>query len=88
MLILAVEENEQRREQAEQEYQKQVEEVRERNKERQEALQFTELWYTFVDPYATDVDDRGSDDAHKAVGVLVIKDGKRESHCYFHSVCF
>ncbi|CAF3444546.1 unnamed protein product [Rotaria socialis] len=32
-----------------------------------------EVWYTFVDPYATEVDARGSDDFFRCVGVLNIK---------------
>jgi hypothetical protein len=39
---------------------------------------FTEIWYTFVDPKATAVDERGSEDAHKAVGILILKNSKRE----------
>ena len=38
---------------------------------------FTEVWYTFVDPYATEVDERGSDDAFRSVGILIFKNGKR-----------
>lgn len=37
-----------------------VEEIRERNRLREHEATFTEIWYTFVDPYATDVDERGS----------------------------
>jgi len=55
-----------------------VQEVKERNKKRQEEATFTEVWYTFVDPYATEVDERGSDDPFRSVGVLVIKNGKKE----------
>ncbi|CAF0785050.1 unnamed protein product, partial [Didymodactylos carnosus] len=54
-----------------------IAEIRERNRLREEEATFTEIWYTFVDPYATDVDERGTDDAHKAVGILTIKNGKR-----------
>lgn len=54
-----------------------IDEIRERNRQREHEATFTEIWYTFVDPYATDVDERGTDDAHKAVGILVIKNGKR-----------
>ena len=70
-----------------------IEEIRERNRQREHEATFTEIWYTFVDPYATDVDERGtgrskifpssqshflySDDAHKAVGILTVKNGKR-----------
>lgn len=72
-----------------------IDEIRERNRQREHEATFTEIWYTFVDPYATDVDERGtgksistpsqtmltfqliSDDAHKAVGILTIKNGKR-----------
>ncbi|CAF1440933.1 unnamed protein product [Rotaria sp. Silwood1] len=58
-------------------YTKLIDEIRERNRQREREATFTEIWYTFVDPYATDVDERGSDDAHKAVGILTIKNGKR-----------
>jgi Zn/Cd-binding protein ZinT len=72
-----------------------IDEIRERNRQREHEATFTEIWYTFVDPYATDVDERGTgksilsffdfneetkshlDDAHKAVGVLTVKNGKR-----------
>jgi 1,4-alpha-glucan branching enzyme len=54
-----------------------IDEIRERNRQREQEARFTEIWYTFVDPYATDVDERGTDDAHKAVGILTIKNGKR-----------
>ncbi|CAF1378155.1 unnamed protein product, partial [Rotaria sordida] len=56
---------------------KQVEEVKERNKKREEELTFTEVWYTFVDPYATEVDERGSDDSFRSVGVLIFKNGRK-----------
>jgi hypothetical protein len=76
------------------EYAKLIDEIRERNRQREQEATFTEIWYTFVDPYATDVDERGTgisnrrrnihevfdvclDDAHKAVGILIIKNGKR-----------
>lgn len=84
------------KEQQRAEYAKLVDEIRERNRKREQEATFTEIWYTFVDPYATDVDERGSgnelvrfinrnqnencsfqDDAHKAVGVLTVKNGKR-----------
>ncbi len=55
-----------------------MQEVKERNKNREEEAKFTEIWYTFVDPYATEVDERGSDDAFRSVGVLVFKNGKKE----------
>ncbi|CAF1129819.1 unnamed protein product [Rotaria sordida] len=58
-------------------YTKLIDEIRERNRQRESEATFTEIWYTFVDPYATDVDERGSDDAHKAVGILTVKNGKR-----------
>ncbi|CAF3325386.1 unnamed protein product [Rotaria socialis] len=58
-------------------YTKIIDEIRERNRQREHEATFTEIWYTFVDPYATDVDERGADDAEKAVGVLIIKNGKR-----------
>ncbi len=41
-------------------YTKLVDEIRERNRQREQEATFTEIWYTFVDPYATDVDERGS----------------------------
>ncbi|CAF1520286.1 unnamed protein product, partial [Rotaria sordida] len=41
-------------------YNKLIEEIRKRNREREHEATFTEIWYTFVDPYATDVDERGS----------------------------
>lgn len=50
--------------------------MNERNRRRLEELTFTEVWYTFVDPYATEVDERGSDDSFRSVGVLIIKNGK------------
>ncbi|CAF4159753.1 unnamed protein product [Rotaria sp. Silwood2] len=59
------------------EFSKLIDEIRERNRQRELESTFTEIWYTFVDPYATDVDERGTDDAHKAVGILTIKNGKR-----------
>lgn len=37
-----------------------IEEIRERNRQREHEATFTEIWYTFVDPYATDVDERGT----------------------------
>ncbi|CAF1129964.1 unnamed protein product, partial [Rotaria sordida] len=58
-------------------YVKLSDETRERKKRCEQEATFTEIWYRFVDPYATDVDERGSDVAHKAVGVLIIKNGKR-----------
>ncbi len=73
-------------------YTKLIDEIRQRNQKREQEATFTEIWYTFVDPYATDVDERGTgkspvnrpyldlivlDDAHKAVGILTIKNGKR-----------
>ena len=73
--LLAAEENETVRKVKQEEYEKAVSEVRERNEQRAEQAKYTDLWYTFVDPYATDVDERGSDDAHKAVAILVIKNG-------------
>ncbi len=41
-------------------YTKLLDEIRERNRQREQQATFTEIWYTFVDPYATDVDERGS----------------------------
>ncbi len=55
-----------------------MQEVKERNKKRQEEATFTEVWYTFVDPYATEVDERGSDDPFRSVGILIFKNGKKE----------
>ncbi len=60
------------------EHDKLVQEVKERNKQRREETTFTEVWYTFVDPYATLVDERGSDDSFRAVGVLIFKNGKEK----------
>jgi hypothetical protein len=69
----------------EDEHEKLVEEVKERNKNRSEEATFTEVWYTFVDPYATEVDERGSDDSFRSVGVLVLKNGKKEkTQVYFY----
>jgi hypothetical protein len=77
-----VEENEQMGKNCQEEHDKLVEEVKERNKKREEEATFTELWYIFVDPYATEVDERGSDDAFRSVGVLIFKNGKREKNIY------
>lgn len=41
-------------------HRKLVDEIRERNRQREHETTFTEIWYTFVDPYATDVDERGT----------------------------
>lgn len=41
-------------------YTKIIDEVRERNRKCEHEDTYTEIWYTFVDPYATDVDERGS----------------------------
>ena len=41
-------------------YVKLIDEIRERNRQREQEATFTEIWYTFVDPYATDVDERGT----------------------------
>ncbi|UJR36722.1 hypothetical protein I4U23_029438 [Adineta vaga] len=68
-------ENEQIRKNYRDEYEKRVQEVKERNKKREEEITFTEVWYTFVDPYATVVDERGSDDAFRSVGILIFKNG-------------
>jgi len=72
-----VDENEQMRRNYEDEHTKQVQEVKDRNKKREAEITFTEVWYTFVDPYATEVDERGSDDPFRSVGVLVLKNGKK-----------
>jgi hypothetical protein len=77
-----VEENEQLRKTYQEELHKLVEEVKEANKRREEEATFTEVWYTFVDPYATEVDERGSEDAFRSVGVLIFKNGKREKNIW------
>ncbi len=59
------------------EHDKLVQEIKERNKKRPEEATFTEVWYTFVDPYATEVDERGSDDSFRSVGILILKNGKK-----------
>ncbi len=66
------------------EHDKLVQEVKERNKQRREETTFTEVWYTFVDPYATLVDERGSDDSFRAVGVLIFKNGKEKKSIEFY----
>jgi hypothetical protein len=66
------------------EYEKLVEEIKNRNKKRKEEITFTEVWYTFVDPYATEVDERGSDDAFRSVGVLIFKNGKQRRYSVFY----
>ncbi|CAF0732391.1 unnamed protein product [Adineta steineri] len=71
------EENQENRKNYYNEHEKLVQEVKERNKKREEEITFTEVWYTFVDPYATEVDERGSDDAFRSVGILVFKNGKK-----------
>jgi 1,4-alpha-glucan branching enzyme len=71
-------ENEEIRENYRSEHERLVQEVKERNKKRQEEITFTEVWYTFVDPYATEVDERGSDDPFRAVGVLIFKNCKNQ----------
>jgi 1,4-alpha-glucan branching enzyme len=45
---------------------------------------FTDIVYVFVDPYATEIDVKGTDDAHKSVGVLNIKDGKKITGIKFY----
>ena len=70
-----MEENEQMRQNYRDEHQKLVQDVKDRNKKRQEEATFTEVWYTFVDPYATEVDERGSDDSFRSVGILIFKNG-------------
>jgi hypothetical protein len=62
----------------ENEHEKLVQEVKERNIKRLAETRFTEVWYTFVDPYATEVDERGSDDPFRSVGILIFKNGKKE----------
>ena len=47
-------------------YNKTLDEIRERNRQREHEATFTEIWYTFVDPYATDVDERGSGNYYHA----------------------
>ncbi|CAF2944680.1 unnamed protein product [Rotaria sp. Silwood2] len=71
------EENEQIQTDFRNEHDKLVEEVKERNKKREEEITFTEVWYTFVDPYATEVDECGSDDSFRSVGVLIFKNGRK-----------
>ena len=56
MFALAQEEKQEKTEA----YVKLIDEIRERNRKREQEATFTEIWYTFVDPYATDVDERGS----------------------------
>ncbi|CAF1326036.1 unnamed protein product [Adineta ricciae] len=73
----SVDENEQIRKTYREEHEKLVQQVKERNQKREEEITFTEVWYTFVDPYATEVDERGSDDAFRSVGILIFKNGKR-----------
>ncbi len=51
-------------------YVKLIDEIRERNRQREQEATFTEIWYTFVDPYATDVDERGTG---KYFFILIIK---------------
>ncbi|CAF4934064.1 unnamed protein product [Rotaria sp. Silwood1] len=55
-------------------YTKLIDEIRERNRQREREATFTEIWYTFVDPYATDVDE-----LHKN-SIRVILDGVY-NHC-------
>ena len=74
--LLATDENEQVRKNQQDEHEKLVQEVKDRNKKRQDELNFTEVWYTFVDPYATEVDERGSDDSFRSVGILIFKNGE------------
>jgi pullulanase/glycogen debranching enzyme len=70
-------ENEEIRKYQRAEHEKLIQEVKNRNKKRQEDVTFTEVWYTFVDPYATEVDERGSDDAFRSVGILIFKNGNQ-----------
>ncbi|CAF2973932.1 unnamed protein product [Rotaria sp. Silwood2] len=51
------------------EFSKLIDEIRERNRQRELESTFTEIWYTFVDPYATDVDERGTDYCLKAINI-------------------
>ena len=55
-LFIAQEEKQERKEA----HTKLIDEIRERNRQREHEATFTEIWYTFVDPYATDVDERGT----------------------------
>lgn len=82
--LQAIEENAEMQKIRQEEYEKKMNEVRELDEQLAEQAKYTDLWYTFVDPYATDVDERGSDGAHKAVGVLVMKNGSSSSPscCY------
>ena len=79
MLFLAAEENEQIRQNDQAAYEKELQQVRDRNEKRRGQITYTEVWYTFVDPYATEVDERGSDDSFRSVGVLIIKNGKQRT---------
>jgi hypothetical protein len=83
-LILATDENEQIRKSYRNEHEKLVQEIKERNKKREEETTFTEVWYTFVDPYATEVDERGSDDAFRSVGILIFKNGNKKKKTNIH----
>lgn len=38
------------------------------------------VWYTFIDLYATEVDERGSDDVFRSAGIFILKNGKEEKH--------
>jgi len=78
-LFVAIVENEQIRKNYHDEHEKLVQQVKDRNKKREEEITFTEVWYTFVDPYATEVDERGSDDAFRSVGILIFKNGKSQN---------
>ncbi|CAF0730720.1 unnamed protein product [Adineta steineri] len=46
-------------------------------KEIETSATYTDIIYVFVDPYATEVDEQGTDDAHKSVGVLNINNGQK-----------
>jgi hypothetical protein len=82
--FVATDENEQIHKNYRDEHEKLVQEINEWNKKGQEEVTFTEVWYTFVDPYATEVDERGSDDAFRSVGILVFKNGRgKKAKLYF-----
>ena len=58
-------------------YAKLIDEIRARNREREQEATFTEIWYTFVDPYATDVDERGTGTSYLSFSQLISISGFR-----------
>ena len=54
-----------------------LDEIRERNRQREHEATFTEIWYTLVDPYATDVDERGSGNYQHRIDLVPIKSARR-----------